>query len=109
MKVSFALKSCFDAFPGGRVGSTGTVKLPTGAELGKDKKRYNGELIKHKHKINKAINKLQQSYSIELAKQIAVENEALKKNRMIPPRSCENVQFTKHEFLHPVRESKKAE
>ena len=75
------------------------------------KTKESAELIKHGKRINKNINKIQQSYSIELAKQIAVENEAIKKNSIIPPRSCEkiNVQFTKREFLHPARESKKSE
>ena len=75
------------------------------------KPNESAELIKHGKRINKTINKIQQSYSIELAKQIAVENEAIKKNSIIPPRSSEkiNVQFTKREFRHPARESKKDE
>ena len=60
------------------------------------KTKESAELIKHGKRINKTITKIQQSYSIELAKQIAVENEAIKKNSIFPARSCENinVQFT---------------
>ena len=52
----------------------------TDKECETDEREENGKLIKHKHQINKTINKIQQSYSIELEKQIAVEYEAIKKN-----------------------------
>ena len=69
------------------------------------------ENSKHKRQIDKAIDKKQHSYSIELAKKIAVENEAIKRQEKIPPRMGGkiNVKFTKREFRNPARESKKEE
>ena len=88
-------------------------KSPQTFETDEEKSRNveNNLSVRHENKINKTINKIQQSYSIELAKQIAVENEAIKKSNSIPPRSFGkiDVKFTKRDFRHPARESKKEE
>ena len=65
----------------------------------------------NKNRRDKAVRKIQENYSIDLAKKIAVENENLKRNESIPPRSFSkiNVQFTPREFRNPARESKKVE
>ena len=62
-------------------------------------------------KINKAVKKISNTYSIELAQQIAVEEDNLRKMAEIPPRSCAtlSVSFTPRQFSNPARESKKAE
>lgn len=60
---------------------------------------------------NKVINKISSKYSIELAKQIAVEEENRRKAEKIPPRSATtiSVNFTPRQFRNPARESKKDE
>ena len=62
-------------------------------------------------KINNAVKKISNTYSIELAQQIAVEEDNLRKMAEIPPRSCAtlNVSFTPRQFSNPARESKRAE
>ena len=59
----------------------------------------------------KVINKITSKYSIELAKQIAVEEDNLKRAELIAPRSCTTipVTFTPRHFSNPARESKKEE
>ena len=65
----------------------------------------------NKNRRDKAVRKIQNNYSIDLAKQIAVENENLERNESRPPRTFTtiNVQFTPRQFLNPARESKKIE
>ena len=65
----------------------------------------------NKHRRDKAVRKIQNNYSIDLAKRIAVENENVKRNESRPPRTFTkiNVQFTPREFRNPARESKKLE
>ena len=62
-------------------------------------------------KLYKAVKKIQENYSVDLAKRIAVENENLQRNSSVPPRSFTtiNVQFTPRQFRNPARQSKKVE
>ena len=65
----------------------------------------------NKRRLDKAVKKIQENYSIDLAKKIAVENENLQRNSSVPPRSFTkiNVQFTPRQFRNPARKSKKVE